>query len=898
MYRIFGKPGCTSFLYNTSPRTSLRSVVSIAFLGACRLNIKWDFTMTLKITIQTRYAVVFSGLIFLLMMVTCSELFAQDQNTKGVEITSEKTDKRDLPVITAVPPLVQTIQTSLWDPPSPDPSGGAYIQSSNNLLISDGEVNEMAIFDTINVWEITLSGVQVQEFTTFDLPDSIFSDEPTGVAYNPDNDHLYFTDDTGIRRVYEMNPGPDGLYDTADDTITSFKTADFGSTDPEGIAYDTFQGHLFIADGVMAEIYEISPGTNGEFDGVLPPGDDVVVDSFDTAILGLNDPEGVEFNFDNGNLYIVSQSDNIIVETTRSGVYVQDFDFSSYGVVRPAGLAYAPNSANPAERSIYLVDRGVDNDNDPNENDGRIFEFNLGPLTPRLVIDDVMVIEGDAGTVNAIFTVSLSGVSQQVTVDYATADGTATEADNDYVATSGQVTFQPGETSQPITVVVNSDLTDEPDETFFVNLSNATNADIGDDQGIGTITNDDSPDPVTVSFQDGVNGYNGTRDTKLRANFATTNYGTADELELDGDPDESAILFWDLTNIPVGSIIQSVDITVNITNTSGATYEIYDLKQSWIESEATWNDYATGQSWEVAGADGSGDRGSTEFGTIDGDTLGASTVSLNAAGVAIVQSWVDDPSSNQGFIIQDYVAATNSLDFSSRETTTIADRPKITVTYLPAITQVLVETKLFLEGPYDAIGDTMNTDLKDDDVIPLTSPYSEDPRTADSFPEDITDWVLVQLRETDSGAAVASKSAFLRNDGRIVADDGTTEQITMDVAPGNYYIVIEHRNHLAVMSANSVPLSSGSSTLYDFSTGTGQYYGSAAKELETGVFGMYTGDANGNNQVQNDDKNVEWASQVGAAGYRGADFNLNGQVQNDDKNIFWNANVGAGTQVP
>jgi hypothetical protein len=146
------------------------------------------------------------------------------------------------------------------------------------------------------------------------------------------------------------------------------------------------------------------------------------------------------------------------------------------------------------------------------------------------VIDDVVVIEGDAGTTNATFTVSLSGVSQLVTVDYATADGSATTADNDYVAASGQVTFQPGETSQPVTVVINSDLTDEPDETLFVNLSNATNATIGDDQGIGTIINDDGPDPVTVSFQDGVNGYNGTRDTKLRSSSPTTNYGSADFL--------------------------------------------------------------------------------------------------------------------------------------------------------------------------------------------------------------------------------------------------------------------------------------------------------------------------------------------------------------------------------
>jgi hypothetical protein len=210
----------------------------------------------------------------------------------------------------------------------------------------------------------------------------------------------------------------------------------------------------------------------------------------------------------------------------------------------------------------------------------------------------------------------------------------------------------------------------------------------------------------------------------------------------------------------------------------------------------------------------------------------------------------------------------------------------------------LVEVKIFLEGSYDVTGDTMKTDLKRDNVIPFTSPYSEDPRTVASIPEDITDWVLVQLRETDSGPAVASKSAFLRNDGHIVSDDGIIEQISLDNSENNYFIVINHRNHLAVMSANSAPLNSISSILYDFTTSTSQYYGTSAKELESGVFGIYTGDANGNNQVQNDDKNVDWAAQVGAAGYQGADFNLNGQVQNDDKNIYWNANVGAGTQVP
>ena len=119
----------------------------------------------------------------------------------------------------------------------------------------------------------------------------------------------------------------------------------------------------------------------------------------------------------------------------------------------------------------------------------------------------------------------------------------------------------------------------------------------------------------------------------------------------------------------------------------------------------------------------------------------------------------------------------------------------------------------------------------------------------------------------------------------------------LQAAAGVYYIVIRHRNHLAVMSNEVHSLAAGSSILYDFTTGTDKYEGADAALLETGVYGMYAGDANNNQQVQNDDKNDIWKVQVGLAGYRSADFNLNGQVQNDDKNDIWKKNVGKGTQV-
>jgi hypothetical protein len=118
-----------------------------------------------------------------------------------------------------------------------------------------------------------------------------------------------------------------------------------------------------------------------------------------------------------------------------------------------------------------------------------------GASTPGLSINDVTVVEGDAGTVNAVFTVSLSPASgQQVTVDYATANGTAT-AGSDYVAASGTLTFPIGSTTQNITVeVIGDTLYEGPYETFSVTLSSPINATIEGGEGVGTI-DDDDPSP-------------------------------------------------------------------------------------------------------------------------------------------------------------------------------------------------------------------------------------------------------------------------------------------------------------------------------------------------------------------------------------------------------------------
>ncbi len=119
--------------------------------------------------------------------------------------------------------------------------------------------------------------------------------------------------------------------------------------------------------------------------------------------------------------------------------------------------------------------------------------------TPSLSINDVTVTEGNTGTVNATFTIGLNAASgRTVTVDYATANGTATSP-ADYQARSGSLTFTPGQTTQQLTVLVNGDLLDEASETYVLNLTDPTNATLADNQGGGAIIDDDTPPTLTVS---------------------------------------------------------------------------------------------------------------------------------------------------------------------------------------------------------------------------------------------------------------------------------------------------------------------------------------------------------------------------------------------------------------
>jgi hypothetical protein len=210
---------------------------------------------------------------------------------------------------------------------------------------------------------------------------------------------------------------------------------------------------------------------------------------------------------------------------------------------------------------------------------------------------------------------------------------------------------------------------------------------------------------------------------------------------------------------------------------------------------------------------------------------------------------------------------------------------------------VRVQVKCYMEGPYIAAADQMNVTL----TKPVTSPYSEDARTIPDVPAEIVDWVLIQTRITPAGLTLSSKSALLRKDGRIVGDDGTTDFVLMDAGAGDRYVVVRHRNHLSVMSSSVHTLSQSSSTLYNFSDDISRCYGSdGAKQVESGVYGMWAGDVNQDGNVTTTDY-TSWynSARLGESGYRATDNNMDGVVTTSDYTMWYNnARLGAASQVP
>jgi len=272
--------------------------------------------------------------------------------------------------------LQATIDTAAWLPPSPDPSGIAWWADKGRLIVADGEVEEtiggITHYQGVNLWETTTAGTVVHTSTTYPA----FSSEPTDVAANGST--VYVIDDNADM-IFMIDVGGDGELGTADDTRTTLNTRTFNSHDPEGVAFGA--GSLFVSDGNNNQEYRVDPGQDGLLGGV-----DDRVSCFDTSVLGMRDPEGVTMDPVTGELVIVSRTDREMAVATPSG-QLSDL-ISLAGVlpfttqtVNPAGVAMAPVTDDPSRYDAYISDRAVDNNNDPNEVDGKVYEVRLSDPT-------------------------------------------------------------------------------------------------------------------------------------------------------------------------------------------------------------------------------------------------------------------------------------------------------------------------------------------------------------------------------------------------------------------------------------------------------------------------------------------------------------------------------------
>jgi|GEM_PF-1105988 len=222
-----------------------------------------------------------------------------------------------------------------------------------------------------------------------------------------------------------------------------------------------------------------------------------------TATLGSDYGSAVEISNDGGSTWTTTTNGSIPAGSTNVLVRVPITDDTIDELDETFSLSINVTSGNTSNATATATATILDND-----------------ATPSLTINNVSVNEA-AGT--ATFTVTLSAASgQTVTVNYATSNGTAT-AGSDYTATSGTLTFTPGQTTQTITVPITNDTIFEGNENFNVVLSGATNATIADNTGVGTIVDNDlAPTISTVGVASVTEGGNLVHTVTLSNASSTT----------------------------------------------------------------------------------------------------------------------------------------------------------------------------------------------------------------------------------------------------------------------------------------------------------------------------------------------------------------------------------------
>lgn len=393
-----------------------------------------------------------------------------------------------------------------------------------------------------------------------------------------------------------------------------------------------------------------------------------------------------------------------------------------------------------------------------------------------------------------------------------------------------------------------------------------------------------STSDIYVSIRDDNSGAPGTelqRDTLSAAEWRHY-YSEWELIELSSTVDfSSGVDFW------ITLEFQDVQWPMNLTD----SLVNVDSRASFSPNGSTWYDIHgsyPGDVWII--------RALEQF-DLEWLSLGGNGGSLSAGDSAKIAVTFDASGLNVG-------AYNGELNVSSNDPFNSDITVPLTFNVLGPLT---VNAKVILEGPYDSTGSSMNTYLGENDLLPLSQPYSGGDwsyggsESVSAIPAGVVDWVLLSLRSASNAESlVASRAAFLKSDGSVVDTNGVSAVSFPGVAHGDYYICVYHRNHLGVMSKNKVTLSS-SSALYDFSI-SGNAYGTApTKQVgSSGPYCLRSGDGNSDGGVDALDKNLIWRDENGSVwSYsKKGDLNLDGGIDALDLNLHWRPDNGAASQIP
>ena len=348
----------------------------------------------------------------------------------------------------------------------------------------------------------TVSGGDYEGLAADDVEVTITEDDTTGVTISVTALELAEGDSQSYTVVLDTEPAadvtvaiqvPEDADIALDQTALTFTTADWNT--PQTVTVTANHDDDAVADDPVTLTHTVS---GGDYEGLAADDVEVTITEDDTPTLTIADANATEGDEEitfTVRLNVASSLAVTVDWTTADGTATQGADYAeTTGTLRFDALETEQTITVP------LLDDALDENDetftvalsnpsnatlDDAEATGTITD---NDDTPVLSIADAEAAEGDRKITFAVTLGAVSGL--EVTVDWTTADGTAT-ADADYTAAEGRLTFAPGQTEATLAVVVFNDALDEGAETFTIELSNPSNATLDDGTATGTIIDDD-----------------------------------------------------------------------------------------------------------------------------------------------------------------------------------------------------------------------------------------------------------------------------------------------------------------------------------------------------------------------------------------------------------------------